>query len=126
MCKAYIVFILIAKKGKLRLLKLISANTFSKATQNNYREQQKMNPIIQMLTELKVSEEKINELFQALTDNPFMAMGIIQQLGIPPEKLQAIMALVMTQPELIKEAVEELGLDFSKVTAAKSKLKEGL
>jgi len=85
-----------------------------------------MNPIIQMLKEQNISEEKINELFQALTDNPLMAMGIIQQLGIPAEKLQAIMGLVMTQPNLIKEAVEELGLDFSKVEAAKSKLKEGL
>jgi len=85
-----------------------------------------MNPIIQMLKEQNISEEKINELFQALTENPLMAMGIIQQLGIPSEKLQAIMGLVMTQPDLIKEAVEELGLDFSKVEAAKSKLKEGL
>jgi len=85
-----------------------------------------MNPIIQMLKEQNISEEKINELFQALTENPLMAMGIIQQLGIPSEKLQAIMGLVMTQPDLIKEAVEELGLDFSRVEAAKSKLKEGL
>ncbi len=85
-----------------------------------------MNPILQMLKEQNVSDEKINELFHALTDNPLMAMGIIGQLGIPPEKLQAIMGLVMTQPELIKEAVEELGLDFSKVEAAKDKLKQGL
>ncbi|WP_159820731.1 DUF2999 family protein [Colwellia sp. 20A7] len=85
-----------------------------------------MNPIIQMLKEENVSEEKINELFEALTENPLMAMGIIQQLGIPPEKLQAIMGVVMTQPNLIQEAVEELGLDFSKVEAAKAKLKEGL
>ena len=85
-----------------------------------------MNPIIAMLKEQNISEEKINELFQALTENPIMAMGVIGQLGIPPEKLQAIMGLVMTQPELIKEAVEELGLDFSKVEAAKAKLKEGL
>jgi len=85
-----------------------------------------MNPIIQTLTELNVSQEKINELFQALTENPLMAMGLIQQLGIPPEKLQEIMGLVMSQPSLIKEAVEELGLDFSKVEAAKSKLKQGL
>ncbi len=124
--EAYIVFILIAKKGKLHLLKLTCVYLLSKPTQNNHREQRKMNPIIQMLKELNVSEEKINELFQALTDNPLMAMGIIQQLGIPPEKLQAIMGIVMTQPELIKEAVEELGLDFAKVAAAKSKLKEGL
>ena len=79
-----------------------------------------------MLKDQNISEEKINELFQALTDNPLMAMGIIQQLGIPPEKLQEIMGLVMTQPELMKEAVEDIGLDFSKVEAAKSKLKEGL
>jgi len=85
-----------------------------------------MNPIIQMLKEQNISVEKINELFQALTENPLMAMGTIQQLGIPAEKLQAIIGMVMTQPSLIKEAVEELGLDFSKVEAAKSKLKEGL
>ncbi|MDP7591955.1 MAG: DUF2999 family protein [Litorilituus sp.] len=82
-----------------------------------------MNPIIQLLKELNINEGKINELFQALTENPLMAMGVIQQLEIPPEKLQTIMGLVMTQPELIKEAVEELGLDFSKVEAAKATLK---
>ena len=85
-----------------------------------------MNPIIQLLKEHNISEEKINEVFQALTENPLMAMGVIQQLGIPPEKLQALMGLVMTQPSLIKEAVEELGLDFSKVEAAKSQLQQGL
>ncbi|MCI2285366.1 DUF2999 domain-containing protein [Colwellia sp. MSW7] len=84
-----------------------------------------MNPIIAMLKEHSISDEKINELFQTLTDNPLMAMGVIQQLGIPPEQLQGMMGLVMTQPNLIKEAVDELGLDFSKVEAAKSKLKEG-
>ncbi len=85
-----------------------------------------MNPIIQLLKEHNINEDKINELFQALTENPLMAMGLIQGLGIPPEKLQAMMGLVMTQPELIQQAVEELGLDFSKVEAAKSKLKESL
>lgn len=84
-----------------------------------------MNPIIKMLKEQNVSEAKINELFQALTENPLMAMGIIQELGIPSEKLQEIMGIVMTQPNLIEEAVNELGLDFSKVEAAKAKLKEG-
>ncbi len=85
-----------------------------------------MNPIIQMLKEFNVSEEKINELFKALTDNPLMAMAVIQQLGISDDKLQELMGLVMAQPNLIKEAVEELCLDFSKVEAAKAKLKKGL
>ncbi|MEI6894501.1 MAG: DUF2999 family protein [Colwellia sp.] len=81
-----------------------------------------MNPIIQILKELNISAEKINELFQALTENPMMAMAFIGQLGIPPEKLQAIMSLVMADPGLIEEAVNELGLDFSKVAEAKEKL----
>lgn len=83
-----------------------------------------MNPIIQILKEQNVSQEKIVELFNALTDNPMMAMGLIQQLGIPAEKLQALMGLVMTTPSLIKEAVEELGLDFSKVEQAKAQMKQ--
>ncbi|MBU2971880.1 DUF2999 domain-containing protein [Pseudoalteromonas sp. C2R02] len=85
-----------------------------------------MNPIIQILNESNISKEKTQELFQALTENPMMAMALIQTMGIAPEKLQQIMGLVMTNPNLIKEAVEELGLDFSKVEAAKEKLKEGL
>jgi hypothetical protein len=84
-----------------------------------------MNPIIQILKELNISDEKINELFQALTENPMMAMAFIAQLGIPPEKLQAIMSLVMADPGLIEQAVNELGLDFSKVEEAKARLKSG-
>ncbi len=82
-----------------------------------------MNPIIQTLKELNISDEKIAELFTTLTENPMMAMATIQSLGIPPEKLQPIMMMVMTNPDLIKEAVVELGLDFSKVEEAKAKLK---
>ncbi|WP_064792384.1 DUF2999 family protein [Shewanella woodyi] len=81
-----------------------------------------MNPILAILKEHNVSDAQINELFQAMTDNPMMAMGMIGQLGIQPEKLQQLMALVMQNPALIKEAVDELGLDFSKVEAAKAQL----
>ena len=83
-----------------------------------------MNPIIQTLKEHNVSDEKIAEVFQTLTQNPLAAMAIIQSLGIPQEKLQPLMMQVMTNPGLIKEAVEELGLDFSKVEEAKAKLEE--
>ncbi len=83
-----------------------------------------MNPIIKMLKEENIEQEKINELFQTLTENPLMAMGVISELGISAEKLQALMGIVMSQPNLIKEAVEELGLDFSKVEQAKAKLNQ--
>ncbi|MGN2611147.1 DUF2999 domain-containing protein [Aliivibrio fischeri] len=83
-----------------------------------------MNPIIQTLKEHNVSDEQIAEVFQTLTQNPFAAMATIQSLSIPQEKLQPLMMLVMSNPALIKEAVEELGLDFSKVEEAKAKLNE--
>ncbi|PQJ88313.1 MULTISPECIES: DUF2999 domain-containing protein [Aliivibrio] len=83
-----------------------------------------MNPIIQTLKEHNVSDEKISEVFQALTQNPLAAIATIQSLGIPQEQLQPLMMQVMTNPSLIKEAVEELGLDFSKVEEAKAKLEE--
>ncbi|MGK0366940.1 MAG: hypothetical protein ACI9QD_000071 [Thermoproteota archaeon] len=85
-----------------------------------------MNPILEILKELKIDQDKIKELFKTLTENPMMAMGLVQKLGIPTEKFQKIMGLIMTQPGLIKEAVEELGLDFSAVEKAKEKLKDSL
>ncbi|MCA2492810.1 MULTISPECIES: DUF2999 family protein, partial [Vibrio] len=60
----------------------------------------------------------------ALTQNPLAAMATISQLGLPQDQLQALMAQVMQNPVLIKEAVEELGLDFSKVVEAKAKLQQ--
>lgn len=83
-----------------------------------------MNPIIAILKEHNISDAKINALFQTLTENPFAAMATIGQLGIPPEKLQQLMALVMQKPALIKEAVLELSLDFAKVEAAKAQFQQ--
>lgn len=81
-----------------------------------------MNPIIQTLRDENVRDEKIVELFNQLTENPMAAMGTLQGLGLAPEKLQGLMMAVMANPQLIKEATEELGLDFNKVKEAKEKL----
>lgn len=83
-----------------------------------------MNPIIALLKEQNIDDNQINELFQALTENPMAAMATLGQLGLPPEKLQLLMGQVMQNPTLIKEAVTELGLDFSKVEAAKAQLQK--
>ncbi|MBB1366226.1 DUF2999 family protein [Pseudoalteromonas sp. SR44-5] len=82
-----------------------------------------MNPIIATLKEHNVSDEKVHELFQTFTQNPMMAMALVQQLGIPPEKLQALMGLVMTQPHLIKEAADSLGIGEGELEKAKQQLK---
>lgn len=83
-----------------------------------------MNPILAMLKENNISDAQVKELFQTLTQNPLAAMATLGQLGLPHDQLQALMAQVMQNPALIKEAVEELGLDFSKVVEAKEKLQQ--
>lgn len=82
-----------------------------------------MNPIIQLLHDANINEQQTKEIFQALTENPLMAMSTIGELGIAPDKLQAVMMQVMTNPDLIKDAVNELGFDFSAVEKAKQQLK---
>lgn len=83
-----------------------------------------MNPILAMLKENNISDEQISEIFKTLTENPLAAMATISQLGLPQDKLQMLMGQVMQNPALIKEAVEELGLDFSKVEAAKEQFQK--
>jgi len=83
-----------------------------------------MNPIIAMLKENNIDDAQISEIFQTLTQNPLAAMTTISQLGLPQDKLQMLMGQVMQNPALIKEAVEELGLDFSKVEEAKAQLQK--
>lgn len=85
-----------------------------------------MNPIIKTLKDLNISEDKIKELFQTLTENPMAAMGIIGKMGLQPEKMKEIMGSIMMNPGIIKEAVEELGLDFSAVEKAKETLQNKL
>ncbi|MDR9829577.1 DUF2999 family protein [Vibrio sp. FNV 38] len=83
-----------------------------------------MNPILAMLKENDISDVQIKEIFEALTQNPLAAMATISQLGLPQEKLQLLMGQVMQNPGLLKEAVDELGLDFAKVEAAKEQLNQ--
>lgn len=83
-----------------------------------------MNPIIQLLRDENVSDEKITEVFTELTNNPLMAMNTVAALGLPQDKLQTVMMQVMANPGLIKDAVDELGLDFSAVEHAKQTLKQ--
>ncbi|WP_194090822.1 DUF2999 family protein [Vibrio hibernica] len=83
-----------------------------------------MNPIIALLKENNISDAQICELFETMTQNPLAAMATISQLGLPQEQLQLLMGQVMQNPALIKEAVDELGLDFSKVEAAKAQLQK--
>lgn len=83
-----------------------------------------MNPIIDMLKKHNVSNEQINQLFETLTQNPLAAMSSLGQLGLPQDQLQILMGQVMQNPQIMRDAVDELGLDFSKVEQAKNKLQQ--
>jgi hypothetical protein len=85
-----------------------------------------MNPIIKTLKDLNISEESIKNLFTTLTSNPMMAMNELSKMKLPMDKIQEVMGQVMANPKLIKEAVEELGLDFSAVEKAKEVLKNSV
>jgi len=81
-----------------------------------------MNPIIQLLKEENISDQQIESIFKELTQNPLAAMTTIGNLGIAPEKLQPVMMQVLTNPQLIKDAVQSLGLDLSAVEQAKKQI----
>ncbi|GLT18759.1 hypothetical protein GCM10007938_25400 [Vibrio zhanjiangensis] len=83
-----------------------------------------MNPIIDMLKKHNISNEQINQLFETLTQNPLAAMSSLGQLGLPQDQLQILMGQVMQNPQIMRDAVDELGLDFSKVEQAKNKLQQ--
>lgn len=83
-----------------------------------------MNPILSLLKENNISDEQINDLFKTLTENPLGAMVTLSQLGLPQDKLQAVMTQVMQNPAILEEAVQELGLDENKLNEAKEKLQK--
>ncbi len=84
-----------------------------------------MNPIIQLLKDQQLSDERISAIFKELTENPLAAMNTIAGLGIPQDQLQPVMMQVMTNPSLIQEAVIELGLDERALEKAKQELNKG-
>ncbi|WP_404340344.1 DUF2999 family protein [Pseudoalteromonas mariniglutinosa] len=79
-----------------------------------------MNPILATFKEHNVSDAKVKELFESFTVNPMVAMAVIQQLGIPAEKLQQLMGLVITQPRLAKEAAECVGINKAQLEKIKA------
>ena len=83
-----------------------------------------MNPILSLLKENNISDEQINDLFKTLTENPLGAMVTLSQLGLPQDKLQTVMTQVMQNPAILKEVVQELGLDENKLNEAKEKLQK--
>ena len=52
---------------------------------------------------LNIPDEKVAQLIEAVKVNPMSALGLVGELNIPPQVLQQMMAIAMTNPaELMK------------------------
>ncbi len=70
-----------------------------------------------------IDESKLIEIVEQLKLNPMMAMGLLQSLNLPPEAMQELMGVVMTNPTAIDDFAQELGVSQADIEELKSKLK---
>ncbi len=83
-----------------------------------------MNPIKKILEDHQVTQEKVVDLFTTFKSNPMEALMKFQALGLPQEKLQEMMGLIMSSATLFEETVKEYGLDLNEVLEAQKKAEE--
>lgn len=71
---------------------------------------------------LNIAPEKLETLAQTLKTNPFGALALIQELNIPPDFFQKVMAIAMENPDAIRQFASELGIDNQQLESLKSTL----
>ena len=81
-----------------------------------------MSKLAELFKDLNIPSEKLNELAKQFSENPLMAMALVQELNIPPETLQQAMAVVMANPEEISTFAKSLGISDEVVDEARGKL----
>ena len=57
-----------------------------------------MDKIQEIVESLGLDQEKAKELMETAKTNPMAAIGMLGSLGITPDKLQALMQMVMQNP----------------------------
>ena len=68
-----------------------------------------MEELLSLFTSLNIEPEKLQHLVKSAQENPFAAMGMIQELGLSPEILQKIMQTVMANPEGLAQLAQKFG-----------------
>ena len=85
-----------------------------------------MNPIRQILEAHNISQETVIELFQSFKTNPMAGLAKVQELGLPPEKLQEMMGILMSSPTIFEDTIRDYGLDVNEVMEAQKKASGGM
>ena len=69
-----------------------------------------MDDLKKLIEQLNLPKEKLENLVKAAQENPFLAMGMVKDLGIKPEILQQLFAAMIQDPAPFFEMAKKLGL----------------
>ncbi len=83
-----------------------------------------MSKLAELFAESNVSKEQLVELVKSLIESPMQAMAKVQELNLPPQMVQQVMAIVMANPGEIGEFAKSLGIDINLVDKVKEKVHE--
>ena len=72
--------------------------------------------------ELGLTTDQLEELTETLKTNPMAAMGLIQKFKIPPESLQKMMAIFMSNPQMFTDFAEKAGISSDVIDTVKGNL----
>lgn len=85
--------------------------------------------IQKILQDLNITKEQLTEAAAEIKENPMAALGVIQKLNIPADKLQSLVGLIVSNPSLLadlaskagvsKEVVDQVSSQFSSPTDKK-------
>ena len=76
-----------------------------------------------LFEEVNISEDQLKGLAETLEKDPMAAIGIIQQLNLPPDFFQRMMATVAENPNAILDMASQMGISEEAVSDLEKKLK---
>lgn len=71
-----------------------------------------------------VENDQLLKIVGLLKDNPLAAMAAVQELNLPQETIQQVMAVVMADPGSIEEMASELGLGGEDLDLIKKQMQQ--
>lgn len=77
-----------------------------------------------LFEEVNIPKEKLEDLAQSLKSEPMAAMGLIQQLNLPPDFFLKVMAIDTANPNAALDFASELGISKDTVDELGKNLKE--
>jgi hypothetical protein len=83
-----------------------------------------MSKLGDLFTQAGVEKDQLLKIVGLLKENPMAAMAAVQELNLPPETIQKVMGLVMTDPGCIEEMALDLGLGGEDLDLIKKQMQQ--